>query len=109
MIKALGFIQTCGESYIYKKVSGTSVAFLILYGDDILLMGNDIELLESIKAYLNKCFSVKDLGEAAYILGIKIYRDRSRCLIGLSQSTYLDKILNKFNMDQSKKGFLPIF
>ena len=71
-------------------------------------MGNDIEFLESIKAYLNKCFSMKDLGEAAYILGIKIYRDRSRRLIGLSQSTYLDKILKKFNMDQSKKGFLPI-
>ena len=31
-----------------------------------------------------------------------------RRLIGLSQSTYLDKILKKFNMDQSKKGFLPV-
>ena len=51
---------------------------------------------------------MKDLGEVAYILGIKIYRDRSRRLIGLSQSTYLDKILKKFNMDQSKKGFLPV-
>ena len=33
---------------------------------------------------------------------------RSRCLIGLSQSTYLDKVLKKFKMDQSKKGFLPV-
>ncbi|KAK1664333.1 hypothetical protein QYE76_052492, partial [Lolium multiflorum] len=55
-----------------------------------------------------KSFSMKDLGEAAYILGIKIYRDRSRRLIGLSQSTYLDKILKKFRMDESKKGFLPM-
>ena len=108
MIKAFGFTQTNGEACVYKKVSGSSVAFLILYVDDILLMGNDIELLESIKAYLNKCFSMKDLGEAAYILGIKIYRDRSRCLIGLSQSTYLDKVLKKFKMDQAKKGFLPV-
>ena len=75
--------------------------------NDILLIGNDIEFLDSIKGYL-KSFSMKDLGEAAYILGIKIYRDRSRRLIGLSQSTYLDKILKKFNMDQSKKGFLPV-
>ena len=51
---------------------------------------------------------MKDLGEAAYILGIKIYSDRSRRLIGLSQSTYLDKILKKFKMDQAKKGFLPV-
>ena len=88
-------------------MSGSSVAFLILYVDDILLIGNDIEFLESIKGYLNKSFSMKDLGEAAYILGIKIYRDRSRRLIGLSQSTYLDNFL-KFKMDQSKKGFLPV-
>jgi hypothetical protein len=42
------------------------------------------------------------------MLGIKIYRDRSRRLIGLSQSTYLDKILKKFKIDQSKKEFLTV-
>ena len=81
------------EKPVYKKVSGTFVAFLILYVDDILLIGNNTKILDSIKGYLNKNFSMKDLGEAAYILGIKIYRDRSRRLIGLSQSTYLDKVL----------------
>ena len=108
VIKGFGFFQTYGEACIYKKVSGSSVAFLILYVDDILLIGNDTELLKSVKDYLNSKFSMKDLGEAAYILGIKIYRDRSRCLIGLQQSTYLDKILKKFRMDESKKGFLPM-
>ena len=107
-IKAYGFIQTFREACIYKKMSGSSIAFLILYVDDILLIGNDIEFLDSIKGYLNKSFSMKDLSEAANILGIKIYRDRSRRLIGLSQSTYLDKVLKKFKMDQSKKGFLPM-
>jgi hypothetical protein len=107
VIKAFGFIQTYGEACIYKKVSGSSVAFLILYVDDILLIGNDIEFLKSIKGYLNKSFSMKDLGEATYRLGIKIYRDRSRCLIRLSMSTCLDKILKEFKMDQSKKEFLP--
>ena len=108
MIKAYGFIQTYREASIYKKVSGSSVAFLILYVDDILLIGNDIEFLDSIKGYLNKNFSMKDLGEAAYILGIKIYRDRSRRLIRFSMSTYLDKILKEFKMDQSKKEFLSV-
>ena len=87
MIKAYGFIQTFGEACIYRKVSGTSVAFLILYVDDILLIGNDIEFLDSIKGYLNKSFSMKDLGEAAYILGIKIYRNRSRRLMILSKDS----------------------
>ncbi|KAK1684410.1 hypothetical protein QYE76_045258, partial [Lolium multiflorum] len=100
VIKDFGFIQCHGEACIYKKVSGSSVAFLILYVDNILLIGNDIELLSSVKGYLNNSFSMKDLGEASYILGIKIYRDRSRRLIGLSQSTYLDKILKKFRMDE---------
>ncbi len=56
VIKAYGFIQTYGEACIYKKVSGSSVAFLILYVNDILLIGNDIEFLDNKKGYLNKCF-----------------------------------------------------
>ena len=56
VIKAYGFIRTYGEAYIYKKVTRSSVAFLILYVDDILLIGNDIEFLDSIKGYLKKSF-----------------------------------------------------
>ena len=59
LIKAYVFIQTFGEACIYKNVSGRSVAFLILYVDDILLIGNDIEFLDSIKGYLNKSFARK--------------------------------------------------
>ena len=52
VIKAYGFfIQTYGEACIYKKVSGSYVAFLMLYVDDILLIGNDVEFLDSIKGY----------------------------------------------------------
>ena len=51
---------------------------------------------------------MKDLGEAAYILGIKIYRDRSQRLLGLSQSGYIDKVLKRFTMQDSKRGFLPM-
>ncbi|KAJ9544263.1 hypothetical protein OSB04_023970 [Centaurea solstitialis] len=76
--------------------------------DDILLIGNDAPTLQSVKDWLRKCFQMKDLGEAAYILGIKIYRNRCKRLIGLSQSTYIDKILKKFRMDESKKEFIPM-
>ena len=51
---------------------------------------------------------MKDFGEAAYILGIKIYRDRSQRLLGLSQSGYIDKVLKRFSMQDSKRGFLPM-
>ena len=76
--------------------------------DDILLIRNDIPMLQSVKSLLNNGFSMKDLGEATYILGINIYRDRSKRLIGLSQDTYIDKVLKRFNMEQSKRGFLPM-
>ena len=56
VIKAYGFIQTFGEACIHKKVSGSSVAFLILYVDDISLIGNDIGFLDSIKGYLRNNF-----------------------------------------------------
>nr|GEW88987.1 hypothetical protein [Tanacetum cinerariifolium] len=50
------------------------------------------------------CFAMKDLGEAAYILGIKIYKDRSWRLIGLCQSAYIEKILKRIHMKNSKRG-----
>ncbi|GJZ90850.1 putative RNA-directed DNA polymerase [Tanacetum coccineum] len=107
-IKRFGFTQNRDEPCVYRKASGSNVVFLILYVDDILIMGNNIPRLKEVKDYLGKCFSVKDLGEAAYILGIKIYRDRSLRLIGLNQSAYIDKILKKFSMQNSKKGFIPM-
>ena len=93
---------------MYKKTSGSAIVFLVLYVDDILLIGNDIPMLQSVKVWLSKQFSMKDLGEASYILGIKIYRDRSRRMLGLSQSRYIDQVLKRFSMEGSKRGYLPI-
>ncbi|GKB95997.1 retrotransposon protein, putative, ty1-copia subclass [Tanacetum coccineum] len=107
-IKKFGFHQNLDEPCVYQKASGSNVIFLILYVDDIILMGNHIPSLQEVKDYLGKCFSMKDLGEAAFILGIKIYRDRSRRLIGLSQNAYLDKILKRYRMDNSKRGSIPM-
>ncbi|GJU95352.1 retrotransposon protein, putative, ty1-copia subclass [Tanacetum coccineum] len=65
-------------------------------------------MLQDVKSYLRRCFAMKDLGEAAYILGIKIYRDRSRRLISLYQSAYIEKILKRFHMENSKRGSIPM-
>ena len=108
IIKEYGFSQNQDKACVYKKVSGSVVVFLVLYVDDILLIGNDVLVLQSIKIWLSKNFSMKDVGEATYILGIKIYRDISKRLLGLSQSTYIEKMLKGFSMDQSKKGLIPI-
>jgi hypothetical protein len=65
-------------------------------------------MLNSVKEYLNNNFSMKDMGKAAYVLGIKIYRDRSRRLLALIKSTYLDEVLKRFRMENFKKGNLPV-
>ena len=107
-VKEFGFMKNEDEPCVYKKVSGSAIVFLVLYVDNILLIRNDIPTLQSVKSWLGKCFSMKDLGEATYILGIKIYIDRSQRLLGLSQSGYIDKVLKRFSMQDSKRGFLPM-
>ncbi|GJR28224.1 retrotransposon protein, putative, ty1-copia subclass [Tanacetum coccineum] len=107
-IKKFGFTQNPDEPCVYLKASGSYVAILILYVDDILLMGNNIPMLQDVKSYLGRSFAMKDLGDAAYILGIKIYRDRSKRLIGLCQSAYIEKILKRFYMENSKRGTIPM-
>ena len=93
---------------VYKKTSGSTIIFLILYGDNILLIENDIPMLQSVKTWLSQKFFMKDLGEASYILSIKIYRDRSKMMLGLSQSRYIDLVLKRFNIEKSKRGYVPI-
>lgn len=88
-IKSFDFSHNGDETCAYKKVSGSAIVFLVLYVNDIQLFGNDIGILSFVKMWLSKTFFMKDLGEASYILGIKICRDGSRKLIGLSQSFYI--------------------
>nr|GEV46027.1 hypothetical protein [Tanacetum cinerariifolium] len=103
-IKKFGFTQNRDEPCVYQKANGSYVAILILYVDDILLMRNNIPMLQDVKSYLGRSFTMKDLGDAADILGIKIYRDRSKRLISLCQSAYIEKILKRYYMKNSKRG-----
>ncbi|KAL0367397.1 UNVERIFIED_CONTAM: hypothetical protein Sradi_3629800 [Sesamum radiatum] len=84
VIRGYDFIKNDYDSCIYKKISGNLVAYLVLYIYDILLIRNDVKMLGDIKTWLSTQFSMKDMGEASYILGIKIYRDRSRRMLGLT-------------------------
>jgi hypothetical protein len=67
VVKGFCLIKKVEKPYVYKKVSGNIVVFLVLYVDDILLIGKDIPIMEAVKSSLRKNFSMKDLGEAMYI------------------------------------------
>ena len=69
---------------------------------------NDLDLLHKTKEYLSKNFEMKDMGEASYVIGISIFRDRSKGLLRLSQKAYINKILERFNMSKCSDGIVPI-
>nr|GEX24638.1 hypothetical protein [Tanacetum cinerariifolium] len=107
-IKKIGFAKNPDELCVYLKASRSNVAFLVLYVDVILIMRNNVTILQDVKSLLCKCFSMKDLGEATYILRIKIISDRSKWLIALSTSANFDKILKKFKMENFKRICTPM-
>ena len=76
--KSFGFLQNPNEPCIYKKCEGKVVCFLVLYVADILLIGNDVAALSTVKVWLASTFDMKDLGEAIYILVIKLIQDQNQ-------------------------------
>ena len=108
VVASYGFVENKVDQCIYCKVSGRKFIFLILYVDDILLASSVLGLLHETKRMLSKNFDMKDLGEASFVLGIEIHRNRSRGLLGLSQRAYVDRILERFNMQQCKPGIAPV-
>lgn len=108
IISSFGFVENVMDQCIYLKVSGSKVCFLVLYVDDILLATNDKGLLHEVKQFLSKNFDMKDMGEASYVIGIKIHRDRFKGILGLSQETYINKVLERFRMKNCSPSVSPI-
>ncbi|RVW23885.1 Retrovirus-related Pol polyprotein from transposon TNT 1-94 [Vitis vinifera] len=107
-ITSFGFKENIVDQCIYLKVSGSKFIFLILYVDDILLASSDLGLLRETKEYLSKNFHMVDMGEANYVISIEIFKDRSRGVLGLSQKGYIDRVLERFNMQSCSSGIAPI-
>ena len=96
------------DNCIYHKISGSKKCYLILYVDDIFLATNDVRTLYEMKQFLLKNFDMKDMGETSYAIGIKIHRERSRSILGLSQETYINKVLERFQMKNCSPSLAPI-
>ncbi|KAK2993630.1 hypothetical protein RJ640_013174, partial [Escallonia rubra] len=76
--------------------------------DDILLASSDMHMLHETKKFLSNNFDMKDLGEASYVIGIEIHRDKSRGILELSQRAYIDKVLKMFNMQNCAPTVAPV-
>jgi len=77
-IRKFGFKENEEDNCIYAKFRSGKFIFLILYVDDILLTSSDVGLLLETKKFLFSNFDMKDLGEASFVLGIEIHRDRTK-------------------------------
>jgi hypothetical protein len=90
------------------KFSGSKFIFFILYVDDILLASSDLGILLETKKFLSKNFEMKDIDEATYVIEIEIFRDRSRGILGLSQKVYIERVLERFKMENCSASVAPI-
>ncbi|KAK6158246.1 hypothetical protein DH2020_005560 [Rehmannia glutinosa] len=82
--------------------------FLLIYVDDMLLISPCVKTVEHVKNCLSAKFDMKYLGDAKRILGMNIFRDRKNSVIFLNQISYVEKILSKFSMLDSKPVNVPL-
>ena len=103
-----GFKMMEENHCVYLKHSNNCFVILSLYVDDILLVGNNKEMIDIAKRWLSSNFEMKDMGEISYVLGVKIVRDRAKRLLDLFQETYIKKMLERYHMQDSKSMDTPV-
>jgi hypothetical protein len=103
-----GFLRLQADTCVYVLRRDGLVIFVALYVDDLLLLSNSLSELISLKQELAKKFEMKDLGEAQFILGIQIERDRSAHTLSQSQQSYIKKIVERYSMSNSKAVSTPL-
>jgi len=79
---------------VYHKVDENTIVILCLYVDDILIFGSNMQMINDIKYFLSQNFDMKDLRQVDLILNTKILKNDDGYV--LSQSHYIEKILEKF-------------
>jgi hypothetical protein len=94
----LGFTRTHSDAGEYFKFKRADIIVIVIYVDDVLLMGSDKKMLKKNKEDVMKVFETRDLGEAKEYLGMRITRDRKKRTINLDQCAYAEKVLKRFGL-----------
>ena len=86
VIENQGYKKTSSDHCVFfQKFSDDDFIILLLYVDDMLIVGKNKSRIAILKKELSNSFAMKDLGPAKKILGIQIYRDRHKKMLSLSQ------------------------
>lgn len=94
--------------FIYRRQVGDPIlTVLIIYVDDITIMGNNLDHINEVKTRIGSDFEITDAGEVSYFLGLRIVRDRTKRTITIDQHKYLNDVLARFQMDQCHPASTP--
>ena len=104
----LGFTRMEADHCVYRFVNNATIIWLCLYVDDLLLFSNHLPALSAFKRRLAAEFRMKDLGEAKFVLGITIERNRVARTIAISQAAYVRSVLARFRQENAKPVFTPL-
>ncbi|KAK4282566.1 hypothetical protein QN277_013927 [Acacia crassicarpa] len=95
-LQTLDFVAAKVESCLFVKKTDSHTTYLLVYVDDLVITGsNEIEVQELITA-MSSVFSLKDLGELSFFLGIEFHRSSKG--IQLTQKKYIHNLLAKTHM-----------
>eukprot|EP00253_Pinus_taeda_P026483 PITA_26483 len=100
-----GFDKCEGEPTLYIKENGSKILIVVLYVDDLIFTSNDASLIVDFKAVMKGEFEMTDLGFLRYFLGIKV--DQSENGVFIYQDKYVEAVLKRFNMQNSKAAVTP--
>ncbi|GJR73960.1 zinc finger, CCHC-type containing protein [Tanacetum coccineum] len=107
VVLSSGFHLNQSDKCVYNKFDDFGKGVIIcLYVDDMLIFGTDQNQVDKTKKFLSSRFSMKDMGEADVILGIKIKLENKEIVI--TQSHYIEKILKKFNREDCSPVSTPM-
>ena len=104
-----GYNRTTSDHCVFtRKFYDDDCIILLLYVDDMLIIGHDSSNIDTLKRELSKSFIMKDLVSVKQILGMKIPPDRKNRKLWLSQESYIGKVLERFNMSKAKAVCSPL-
>jgi hypothetical protein len=106
-LAALGFRQAQSDPSLFITGSGVDTVYLLVYVDDILIAARG-DLAKQVYAAIEDKFTVRNLGDATFFLGMHITRDRIARTITLSQEQHTLNMLDRFNMADAKPRRTPL-
>ena len=93
--------------YVYSS-TGDHACIIVLYVDDLLLLGDSKPFIEEVKRKLKQEYQMTDLGPVERFLGLRIRRDRAKRKILVDQTEYIQTVLERFQMNNSKSQRTPL-